>query len=101
MLLSFVACGCRESAVSGNSESAANEVGDDLAADDPASGNGAGQTTDSHLAASLTYNKHIAPIIFDNCATCHRPGQSAPFALLTFADVTNRASQIVDVVTSG
>ena len=103
MLLPFVACGCRESAevrseltVSGNSESVENEVGGD-----PASGNVAGPTTGSHLTVGLTYNKHIAPIIFDNCATCHRPGQSAPFALLTFADVTNRASQIIDVVTSG
>ena len=34
----------------------------------------------------LTFNKDIAPILFANCATCHRPGQPVPFELLTYAD---------------
>jgi mono/diheme cytochrome c family protein len=45
----------------------------------------------------LTFNKHIAPIVFQNCATCHRPGQSAPFALLNFADVKKHANDIATV----
>jgi hypothetical protein len=28
-----------------------------------------------------TYNKDIAPILYKNCATCHRPGEVAPFSL--------------------
>lgn len=41
----------------------------------------------------VTFND-IAPLIYDNCASCHRPGQLAPFGLLTYADVKQRAGQI-------
>ena len=56
-----------------------------------------------HKAGSLalvkhpTFNRDIAPIVFRHCAPCHRPGQSAPFTLLTYADVQKRTRQIVDV----
>lgn len=43
---------------------------------------------------TLNFNKHIAPIIYDNCASCHRPGEVAPFSLLTYQDVQKRARQI-------
>ena len=33
--------------------------------------------------AAPTFNKDIAPILYQNCATCHRPGEVAPFSLLT------------------
>jgi len=29
--------------------------------------------------ATPTYNDDIAPILYQNCATCHRPGEVAPF----------------------
>ena len=32
-----------------------------------------------------TFNKDIAPLIFNHCAPCHRPVQAAPFNLLTYA----------------
>ena len=35
--------------------------------------------------------------MFQNCAGCHRPGEVAPFSLLTFADVNKRAKQIQEV----
>jgi hypothetical protein len=44
-----------------------------------------------------TFNKHIAPIVFEQCASCHRPGEVAPFSLLTYADVKKRAQQISQV----
>jgi len=44
-----------------------------------------------------TFNKHIAPIVFEHCATCHRPGEVAPLSLLTYADVRKRARQIAQV----
>ena len=50
-------------------------------------------------AESLTFTRNIAPIIFNNCATCHRPGEVAPFPLLTYQDVFKRAKQI-GIVTS-
>jgi Tetratricopeptide repeat len=47
---------------------------------------------------SLTFNKDVAPIVFQHCAGCHRPGQSAPFSLLTYADVKKHAKQVTEVV---
>jgi hypothetical protein len=43
------------------------------------------------------FNHDIAPIIYKRCAPCHRPGESAPFSLLTYEDVKKRAKQIADV----
>src|SRR5688500_7878895 len=49
-------------------------------------------------ADSVTYNKHIAPILWKNCANCHRPGEVGPFSLLTYSDAAKRAEFIRDVV---
>lgn len=46
---------------------------------------------------SVTFSKDIAPIIFENCTTCHRPGQIGPFALTDYKTVKRRAKQIVEV----
>jgi len=46
---------------------------------------------------SVTFNRDIAPLIFQNCAPCHHPGESAPFSLLTYADVKKHARQIAAV----
>jgi tetratricopeptide (TPR) repeat protein/mono/diheme cytochrome c family protein len=46
----------------------------------------------------VTFTRDVAPIISGQCASCHRPGGSAPFALLTYSDVANRARTIGDVV---
>lgn len=48
-------------------------------------------------AGAPTFNKDVAPIIFKNCAVCHRPGEVAPFSLLTYHDVSKRARQIARV----
>ena len=45
----------------------------------------------------VTFHKHIAPILLEYCAPCHRPGQSGPFPLLTYDDASKRASQIAAV----
>ena len=44
-----------------------------------------------------TFNRDIAPIVFEHCAACHRPEGSAPFSLLDYADVIARAEQIAFV----
>ena len=44
-----------------------------------------------------TYNKDIAPILYSQCATCHRPGEVAPFSLLTYKDAAMHASMITAV----
>jgi mono/diheme cytochrome c family protein len=45
----------------------------------------------------VTFNRHIAPIVFQHCAACHHPGEVAPFSLLSYNDVQKRARQIRDV----
>ena len=47
--------------------------------------------------AAPTYHRDVAPIMLANCAGCHRPGEAAPFSLMTFDDAKRRAGQIVDV----
>ncbi|HEX3654307.1 MAG TPA: hypothetical protein VHV55_00800 [Pirellulales bacterium] len=42
----------------------------------------------------VTFNQHIAPIVFRHCAGCHRPGEVAPFSLLSYAEVSKRADHI-------
>jgi len=37
-------------------------------------------------AGPVTFNKHVLPILQKNCQSCHRPGQIAPFSLLTYQD---------------
>lgn len=49
---------------------------------------------------ALTFNKDIAPTIFENCAACHHPGGSGPFSLLSYQDVKKRARQIATVTAS-
>ncbi|HEY6340462.1 MAG TPA: tetratricopeptide repeat protein [Bryobacteraceae bacterium] len=48
-------------------------------------------------AQNLTFARDIAPIIFQHCASCHRPGETGPFPLLTYEDVKRHAAQIVKV----
>ncbi len=54
-------------------------------------------TKSSPVKAAPTFNRDIAPIIFQNCASCHRPGEVAPFPLLTYQDAQKRAQQIAAV----
>jgi len=44
-----------------------------------------------------TFYRDIAPIVYQNCSTCHRPGESGPFSLLNYEDVRRHASQIATV----
>jgi Tfp pilus assembly protein PilF len=46
---------------------------------------------------SISYHQEIAPILAKYCASCHRPGQSGPFPLLTYEDARKRATQIAAV----
>jgi uncharacterized protein (TIGR03437 family) len=52
------------------------------------------------LAQSVTYSRDIAPIIYANCSTCHRPGQVSPFSLLTYDDVAKHGRTIAAVTLS-
>ena len=45
-----------------------------------------------------TFSKDVAPIIFKNCAGCHRPGEIAPMSLLTYEEARPWAKAIRDEV---
>ena len=55
----------------------------------------------SSLWADVTFSKEVAPIIFQNCTKCHRPGEAAPFSLQTYEDVRKRGELISHVVETG
>ena len=57
----------------------------------PALLEGEALTAQNHV---VTFNKDIAPIVFDHCASCHRPEGGAPFSLLTYEDARRRAALI-------
>jgi hypothetical protein len=48
----------------------------------------------------VTFSEHIAPIIYKNCTTCHRPGSAGSFSLITYKDVAKRAKMIGKVTAS-
>ncbi len=54
----------------------------------------------SSVAGQVTFNHDIAPIMFQSCAVCHRPGEAAPFSLLTYSDAKKHARQIAEVTRS-
>lgn len=49
----------------------------------------------------VTFAEHIAPIVFGHCAECHRPGEPAPFPLLSYEDVRKRGATIAEVTATG
>lgn len=51
------------------------------------------------FAGAPTFNSEIAPILHQRCAECHRPGEVAPFPLLTYQDASKRAALIATVTT--
>lgn len=48
----------------------------------------------SATTAKVTYARDIAPILDKNCASCHRPGETAPFSLLTYQQAQTWAQAI-------
>jgi hypothetical protein len=51
-------------------------------------------------AATPTFSKDVAPIVFNNCATCHRAGEVAPMTLTSYEDVRPWAKVIKNKVVS-
>ncbi len=51
-------------------------------------------------AETITFNGQIAPILYKNCSGCHRPGQAAPFSLLTYSDAAKRGQLLAAVTQS-
>jgi hypothetical protein len=49
-------------------------------------------------ASAPTFARDVAPILQRNCQTCHRPGQAAPFSLLTYEQARPWAKAIKEAV---
>src|SRR5215813_7866440 len=49
--------------------------------------------------AAPTFSHDVAPILYRECAVCHRPAGVAPFSLLTYQDAAKRAQLIATVTT--
>jgi hypothetical protein len=48
----------------------------------------------------VTFSKDVAPILFNRCVSCHRPGEVAPMSLLTYKDARPWARAIKSKVVS-
>jgi hypothetical protein len=48
-----------------------------------------------------TFSKDVAPIFYENCTNCHRPGEIAPMSLLTFKETRPWAKSIATQVAKG
>ena len=48
-----------------------------------------------------TFTRDVAPILYKNCVSCHRPGEIAPMSLLTYEDAKPHAKAIRDEVGDG
>lgn len=56
---------------------------------------------DAATLSNVTYAKDIAPILNENCSTCHRPEQVAPMSLLNYQQVRPWAKSIKKAVVEG
>jgi len=45
-------------------------------------------------AAAPTFAKDVAPILYNSCVSCHRPGEVAPMSLISYEDVRPWAKSI-------
>ncbi len=48
----------------------------------------------------VNYTRDIAPLLHVHCVECHRPGEVAPFSLLTYQDAAKRAEGLSRVTES-
>src|SRR5215510_3939648 len=50
--------------------------------------------------APVTFNNQVVRILQQHCQTCHRPGNIAPFSLMTYSEARIHAFQIRKAVES-
>lgn len=53
------------------------------------------------MSRQVTFNEHIAPIVYSKCSNCHREGQVGPFSFTSYEEVAEHAQLIRDVTQSG
>src|SRR5882762_6862816 len=60
-----------------------------------------GAITSAQAKSAPTFSRDVAPILFKNCAGCHRPGEIAPMPLLTYEQTRPWAKSIREKVALG
>jgi len=50
------------------------------------------------FVSTVTFTKDVAPILYDRCVDCHRPGEIAPMSLLTYNEARPWAKAIKEKV---
>ncbi len=58
---------------------------------------GGGAAAVEQAGGPVTFARDVAPILYTDCAGCHRPDGIGPFSLTTYADARERAAQIAAV----
>lgn len=46
----------------------------------------------------VTFNEHIAPIIFQNCSPCHSKNEAGPFPLTNYSEIKRKGKTILKVI---
>jgi thiol-disulfide isomerase/thioredoxin len=65
------------------------------------SGDSGSARSNGPVPAPVTFADDVAPILHARCAPCHRPGQVAPFSLLTFDHARRWSTSIAEVLDDG
>jgi len=55
----------------------------------------------AQFPAAPTFSRDVAPILYRNCVTCHRPGEMAPMSLLTYEPARPYARSIRERIELG
>src|SRR5262245_3037993 len=50
------------------------------------------------LEAAPTFNRDVAPILFEHCGQCHHPDGPAPFSLVSY-DAARRRARLISAAT--
>src|SRR6187551_1515317 len=53
------------------------------------------------VANTPTFTRDVAPILFKQCVSCHRPGEIAPMSLMTYELARPWAKSILKVISNG
>jgi Flp pilus assembly protein TadD/mono/diheme cytochrome c family protein len=60
----------------------------------------AGEVAATAQDSAVTWSHQIAPLVYNNCTTCHHPGGAGPFSLLTYDDARRWGKQMAAVTSS-
>ncbi|MBC7897648.1 MAG: cytochrome c, partial [Cytophagaceae bacterium] len=51
--------------------------------------------------AAPTFARDVAPILYKNCTSCHRPGGLGPMSLITYEDAKDVTAELKEKVGGG